>query len=52
MHPCITRAPTHKFHVTPKDIPYTAKLLRGKTFAVGIEQYRSRENVHGSGISQ
>ena len=33
-------------------VPYTAKLSRGKTFAVGIEKDRSRENVHGSSISQ
>ena len=33
-------------------LPYTAKLSRGKTFAVGIEKDRSRENVCGSSISQ
>ena len=33
-------------------IPYTAKLSRGETFAVGIEKDRSRENVRGSSISQ
>ena len=29
-------------------VPYTAKLSSGKTFAVGIENKRSRENFHGS----
>ena len=33
-------------------IPYTAKFLRGKTFAVGIEKDRSRENFRGSSIFQ
>ena len=33
-------------------VPYTAKLSRGKTFAVGIEKDRSRENIRGSSISQ
>ena len=33
-------------------ISYTAKFLRGKTFAVGIEKDRSRENFHGSSIFQ
>ena len=32
-------------------VPYTAKLSRGKTFAVGVEKDRSRENVRGSSIS-
>ena len=26
---------------------YTAKFLRGETFAVGIEKDRSRENIRG-----
>ena len=33
-------------------LPYMAKLSRGKTFAVGIEKDRSRENVCSSSISQ
>ena len=33
-------------------LPYTAKLSRGKTFAVGIENDRSRENFRSSSISQ
>ena len=34
------------------NIPYTAKLLRAKTFAVGIEKDCSQENFRGSSISQ
>ena len=44
------------FHTTEMScteyVPYTAKLSRGETFAVGIEKDRSRENVRGSSISQ
>ena len=38
--------------ISEGQLPYTAKLSRGETFAVGIEKDRSRENVCGSSISQ
>ena len=33
---------------TPQKVPYTAKLLSAKTFAVRVQNFHSWENFHGS----
>ena len=43
---------TNHFTSVYYQLPYTAKLSRGKTFTVEIEKDRSRENVRSSSISQ